>query len=360
METISSSTYNIIFGEESIRLLPEIIAKIQPTQMVFLYDENSKKHCFSLIDKLLYSARYLKQFDKDAIYSITIPSGEIHKNIETAAQIWHQLLEFQIDRKALMVCVGGGLVCDMGNFAASVWKRGIRSLLIPTTLLAMVDASCGGKTGIDFENYKNLIGTFSNPEAVLCDPTFLQTLPKRELLSGFAEMLKHFVIEGHLQQLNCIETMDYKTIAQLIPASLKIKNQIVLQDGHEENLRKMLNFGHTIGHALEQFHLNTTHPLLHGEAVALGMLAETALALSLKKTTVEQFEAIQSIIKKHYSYCMHPFDKEAVLRNMLNDKKNQNGKIVFALPIPHQLIELDAEKDKCVIFKAFEAIQPAG
>lgn len=356
MKIIDSHNYNIYFGEESIRFLPQIIASLQPTQIVFLYDENSEKHCRQLVDKILYSVRYLKQFDKDLIHSIVIPQGEQHKNIDTVLQISTQLLDYQMDRKSMMVCVGGGVVCDMGNFIASIWKRGIRCLLIPTTLLSMVDASCGSKTGINFHNYKNLIGTFSDPVAVICDPVFLKTLPQRELLSGFAEMLKHSVISGHIQDFYSLQTIDCETISKFIYDSLNIKNSIVLQDFKENHARKMLNFGHTIGHALEQFSLSTEKPLLHGEAVALGMQAESFLAHRLGQFDSKLFDMLSSIIDKHYAHCKFAIDKEVVLRNMLNDKKNLSGKIVISLPFLEKFIVLDAQKDKTTLLQALSII----
>ncbi|MDD4847505.1 MAG: 3-dehydroquinate synthase [Bacteroidales bacterium] len=357
MEVIESMNYPIMVGEESIRFLPEMIVKAMPSQIVFLYDKHSQEFAAPLINKLLYSARYLPTFDKDKIFTITISCGEKNKTLTTAEYIWQQLLQHQIDRQAMMVCVGGGVVGDIGNFAASVWKRGIHCILIPTTLLSMIDASCGGKSGIDFENYKNLLGLFSSPEAVICDPIFLQTLPQREWRSGFAEMLKHAIIAHNISAFENIKTIDYKTIVPLISTSISIKNKIILQDWKEENQRKMLNFGHTFGHALERAALSSTHPLLHGEAIALGMLAETYIAYRLGEVDLAFFETLQNIILRFYSDCKRSIYHHEILHNMLNDKKNQFGKIILSLPFAEKFISLEAIKDQALIFEALQVIE---
>lgn len=356
MKTIESYNHIIYTGDESIRFLPEVISKIKPSQIIFLYDDNTFKYCAPIIKKLLYSVRYLKQFDSDLIKTITIPSGEKNKNFETVSIIIDKLIDFQADRKSLLVCIGGGVLCDIGNFTASIWKRGIDCLLVPTSLLAMVDASCGGKTGVNFKNYKNLIGTFSTPKAVICDPIFMQTLPHRELISGYAEMLKHAIIANKIQDFIDNETIDYKSVSAKILPSIEIKNNIILQDWREENLRKILNFGHTIGHALEKTSLSTETPLLHGEAVALGMLAEANLAYNLNKIDYQLFKNIKTIIERFFLNYKFPFKDDEIINIMINDKKNLSKKIVFALPCPEKFIELDFTNDKEQIIKALKII----
>ena len=265
----------------------------------------------------------------DAAVDIVISAGEQHKNLQTVQRIWKTLLKHHADRNALLVNLGGGVITDLGGFAASTYKRGIKFINIPTTLLGMVDAAMGGKTGIDFGGGKNQIGTFAEAEVVIVDPVFLETLPERELLSGLAEMLKYgFIADANLLNVNL------ENYQQYITQCGEIKREIVAQDPMEKGLRKILNFGHTLGHAIESHCLTTDYPLLHGEAVALGMAA--ALWLSVKQCSLDEkvllnYEKQLPMLLSEAELNLTEADVEAILRYLVLDKKNKGEKPQFVL-----------------------------
>ena len=260
---------------------------------------------------------------------IVIKPGEQHKNLQTVQRIWKTLMKHHADRNALLINLGGGVITDLGGFAASTFKRGIKFINVPTTLLAMVDAAIGGKTGIDFGGAKNQIGTFTEAEEVMINPVFLTTLPKRELLSGLAEMLKYaFVSDPKLLEINLENYQDY------ILRAGEIKREIVAKDPYEAGLRKILNFGHTIGHAIESHCLTTDYPLLHGEAVALGMAA--ALWLSVKlcgldEKVLQDFERQLPMLLSEAEIMLSEADIEPILGYLAHDKKNKGDKTQFVL-----------------------------
>ena len=260
---------------------------------------------------------------------IVIKSGERHKNLQTVQRIWKTLMRHHADRNALLINLGGGMITDLGGFAASTYKRGIRFVNIPTTLLAMVDAAIGGKTGIDFGDAKNQIGTFAEAEEVIVNPVFLETLPQRELLSGLTEMLKYgFIADPELLQVSLENYESY------ISRCGDIKREIVAKDLHEKGLRKILNFGHTLGHAIESHCLTKENPLLHGEAVALGMLA--ALWLSVKHcgldaTVLQQFENQLPMLLSEAEISLSEADVEPVLAYLVHDKKSHRETPQFVL-----------------------------
>lgn len=265
----------------------------------------------------------------DSAIDIVIKPGEQHKNLQTIQRIWKTLMKHHADRNALLINLGGGVITDMGGFAASTYKRGIKFINVPTTLLAMVDAAIGGKTGIDFGGAKNQIGTFADAEEVLIDPVFLSTLPRREILSGLAEMLKYgFIADAKLLEINLQNSQDY------ILRAGEIKREIVAQDPYEAGLRKILNFGHTIGHAIESHCLTTDYPLLHGEAVALGMAA--ALWLSVKlcgldEKVLQDFEKQLPMLLSEAEIMLSEADIEPILGYLAHDKKNKDDKAQFVL-----------------------------
>ncbi len=234
------------------------------SQVFLLTDENTHRHCLPI---------FLEKTGLPREVNIAkIPAGERFKTLATCQQIWQQMLDAKLDRRALVVNLGGGVIGDMGGFCAATWKRGVDFAQIPTTLLAMTDAAIGGKLGIDFQGVKNTIGIFQNPAAVFVDPVFLKTLPDRELRSGFAEVIKHALIGGQLSEsLQLSESSWLETLR----ASIAVKVRIVQEDPLEKGLRALLNFGHTIGHAVESYFLETDEPLTHGEAVAIGMICES-------------------------------------------------------------------------------------
>ncbi len=260
---------------------------------------------------------------------IVIKAGERHKNLQTVQRIWKTLMKHCADRNALLINLGGGVITDLGGFAASTYKRGIKFINIPTTLLAMVDAAIGGKTGIDFGGGKNQIGTFAEAEEVIIDTVFLSTLPRRELLSGLAEMLKYgFISDANLLNTNLENYQDY------ILRCGEIKRGIVAHDPTEKGLRKVLNFGHTIGHAIESHCLTTIHPLLHGEAVAMGMAAALWLSVKqcgLEKKVLNNYEKQLPILLSEAEMNLTEADKEPIFSYLALDKKNKGEQPQFVL-----------------------------
>ena len=265
----------------------------------------------------------------DAAIDIVIKAGEQHKNLQTVQRIWKALMKHRADRNALLINLGGGVVTDLGGFAASTYKRGIRFINVPTTLLAMVDAAIGGKTGIDFGGAKNQIGTFSQAEEVLIDPVFLKTLPEREILSGMAEMLKYgFIADSNFLQVNKENYKDF------ILRAGEIKREIVEKDPTEKGLRKILNFGHTLGHAIESHCLTTDYPLLHGEAVALGIGAALWLSVQqfgLDEKVLQGFEKQLPILLSEAKVYLSEKDIEPIMSYLVHDKKNLGDKPQFVL-----------------------------
>ncbi|MBQ8958922.1 MAG: 3-dehydroquinate synthase [Bacteroidales bacterium] len=268
-------------------------------------------------------------FDCENAVEITIRPGEKYKNLQSVQRIWKTLMKHHADRNALLINLGGGVITDLGGFAASTYKRGIRFINIPTTLLAMVDAAIGGKTGIDFGGGKNQIGTFAEAEDVLIHQDYLMTLPQRELLSGMAEMLKYgFIADAKLLEINLV---NYE---QFIFRCGDIKRKIVAKDPTEKGLRKILNFGHTMGHAIESHCLTTETPLLHGEAMALGMGAALWLSerkLGLDADVLQRFESQIKMLLSEVEVSLSGADVEPILQYLVHDKKNKNNKPQFVL-----------------------------
>lgn len=296
------------------------------SKIFILVDENTHEYCLPVL---------LGNMETDLGFEILeIEAGEEMKNIQTANQLWEILTEMQADRKALVINLGGGVITDMGGFVASTYKRGVQFINIPTTLLSMCDASIGGKTGIDLMHFKNMVGTFTFPEQIFVYPKFLETLPFKELRSGFAEMLKHGLIadKSHWENLIRINKLDIESVIPHIQTSMNIKQDVVEQDFHEKNIRKTLNFAHTIGHAIESLCLGQGNPILHGEAVAAGMICEAHLSYLEGLLSEEDANIIIENVQKYYPYLdISDFKDEDIFALLLNDKKNVDSKINFSL-----------------------------
>ncbi len=308
----------------SFQVLHQFLSR--PSSSCFvLVDENTLKHCYPVIQTVL--PEHLL---------ITLASGEQNKTLQTCSSIWTELTKANADRKSLFINLGGGVISDMGGFSAACYKRGIPFINIPTTLLSMVDASVGGKTGIDFLGFKNQIGLFSQPEAVFVFTDFLKTLPQRELASGFAEVIKHYLIADK-EAFTEIQksTADFNALnwPQLVERNINIKSTIVEQDPHENSVRKALNFGHTIGHAVESIFLNRQgNHLLHGEAIAVGMLTESYISMKMGLLEQAELKQIEAVIQNYF--VLPHLDAEArndVLRLVKQDKKNVKHKLQFTL-----------------------------
>ena len=311
MKEIKAIDYSIWIGKNSFSKLD--ISNY--SQVAILVDENTKRDCLSK----------LPQIENTLI--IEIKSGEEYKNISTCNFIWEQLTINNFDRNALLINLGGGVIGDIGGFCAATYKRGLEFIHIPTTLLAMVDASVGGKLGIDFKGFKNQIGLFNNPKAVLISSVFLETLAESELKSGFAEVVKHALISDNSLWLKLKNTsftdLDWEDI---IDTSIQIKNKIVLADPFEKGERKKLNFGHTFGHAIESYYLEKGTPISHGEAVFMGMILETKIS-DLSESDKNE---IKNYVLSNFALPYTP-KKSSLHKFLINDKKNQDGKINFTL-----------------------------
>ncbi|WP_410221371.1 3-dehydroquinate synthase [Pedobacter sp.] len=324
MEPIKSADHFIYF-ESGLSPLKHLLKQKNYSKIFVFADTHTAELCIPAFREM---ADDLDHFD-----IIETDSGEENKNIDFCIGIWKTLLDFEADRKSLMINLGGGVITDMGGFVASTYKRGIDFINIPTTLLSQVDASVGGKTGIDIDNVKNMVGTFALPQAVFIENRFLETLPQRELLSGFAEMIKHGLI-ADAGYYHALKNCDYKQIsAQLIYHSIQIKNEVVTQDPFEKGLRKILNFGHTIGHAVESYSLeNDKVSLTHGEAIAIGMICETYLSVKYCSLSDSDFNDIcQYILSVYPKYHIAEKSFNALISLMQSDKKNEEGQILFSL-----------------------------
>lgn len=326
---IKTDGHEVVFGRHCLAELAEHLSSdsYREVKIFILADENTSQHCLpGLISKIpsLGNAEIVE-----------IVPGEESKSIEVASRIWEVLSELGADRSSVMLNLGGGVVTDLGGFLAGTFKRGIRFFNIPTSLLSQVDASVGGKTGINHSGLKNEIGLFNNPNAVYVDPEFLDSLPRNQLLSGFAEMIKHALIysPGYWRSLSEVSLMDLSTIDEAIHRSILIKTEIVGSDPYESGRRKILNFGHTIGHALEAHSQESDiKSLLHGEAVAIGMVCESFISHRIAGLSEEELQEVTSFIFSLFPKVdLTPFTHHRIIELMRHDKKNSSGKINFSL-----------------------------
>lgn len=347
MQTIQSDNYPIFF-ENSIDELIAFIERGKYSRFFVLTDEHTSVHCLpKLTDKL----NTLGNYDL-----IEINAGEESKNIDFCIGVWKMLIDFEADRKSLLVNLGGGVITDMGGFAASTYKRGIDFVHMPTTLLSQVDASVGGKTGIDVDGIKNIIGTFTQPKAVFIDTDFLDTLPPRQILSGLAEMLKHGLILDAAYWNELKQSDLTKPSTGLVHRSVVLKNQVVMEDPTEKNIRKSLNFGHTIGHAIETWALNDKpDSLTHGEAIAIGMICESYLAHKKTGLKAEELAEITATFNKLYPRFNFSRDiYEELYSFMLKDKKNMDGKVNCTLLSAIGQFNIDNVCTKEELFEALD------
>ncbi|MBK6276571.1 MAG: 3-dehydroquinate synthase [Saprospirales bacterium] len=336
---ISLKDYEIIF-DDTLSSLPNFLAEHKYSKVFVVVDENTKQHCLPILQNVL-----------TAIEIIETKSGEIYKNLATCEFIWQQLIEQNADRKSVIINLGGGVIGDMSGFAASCYKRGIDFINIPTTLLSQVDSSIGGKLGIDFKYGKNLIGLFRNPKLVLVSSQFLKTLPKRQFINGWSEIIKHALIKDKAQWLvyqnTDIHNCDMNAI---VFHSLQIKKAVVEADPYENGLRKILNFGHTIGHAIEAYSLEHDEtPLLHGEAIAIGMICESFLSVKKCGLTQDELNEITKLILKYFpKYNIENYNTDKIITSMLSDKKNNATKILAALlsEIGNSVFDIEINKDE--------------
>jgi 3-dehydroquinate synthase len=343
MKSIQSTSCQVHFQENAYSQLNNYLATSKHSLIFVLVDENTERDC---LPKLMS-----EMATEVTIEIIEIESGEINKNLETCIGLWNVLTELGADRKSLMINLGGGVITDMGGFVASTFKRGIPFINIPTTLLSMVDASVGGKTGVDLGVLKNQIGIFSDPQMVLIDTEFLETVSPEEMISGTAEVIKHGLIYDR-DLYNDVRNNNLDNVEYLIYRSVEIKNEVVLKDQKEASLRKILNYGHTIGHAVESYFLESDHKktLTHGQAISLGMVTEAyvsnklfgfpeATLADLKSYVIDLFGKVPVVTE----------DYTAIFDYLKHDKKNVGGQVNFVLLENIEKFKIDCKVDIALV-----------
>ncbi|MCD8281671.1 MAG: 3-dehydroquinate synthase [Prevotella sp.] len=341
----------VIISDAIEKDLSRAITTLAPDRIFILSDETTHRLCVPLISGFASLA---------GAKEIVIPAGDTHKTLDSVVRVWAELQSGKASRKSLLVNCGGGMVTDLGGFAASCFKRGIAFINIPTTLLAMVDASVGGKTGINFGMLKNEIGVFNEPYCVILDTSFLRTLDDVNIRSGYAEMLKH----GLLSNSTALDALlrfdlarpDLSSLAQMLAGSVAVKERIVEQDPTEKGIRKALNVGHTVGHAIESLALRRGSPILHGYAVAYGMIAELYLSRELTGFPVGKMRQVVAFIHEYYGTLpITCNDYDELLELMTHDKKNTAGQINFTLLDSVGGIRINQTVDPVTIREALDA-----
>ena len=348
MNSIKAISYPVHFQDKGYNLLSNLIAGNNYSMLFILVDENTFKYCYP---------KFIPNLQTDKrIEVIEIESGEINKNLETCIGVWNAITELGGDRKSLIITLGGGVITDLGGFVASCFKRGIDFVNIPTTLLSMVDASVGGKTGVDLGVLKNQIGLFANPEMVLVDTDYLTTVSEREIKSGTAEIIK-YGITYDITLFNEIKNNKDLKIEDLIFRSIEIKNEVVLKDPKEQNIRKILNFGHTLGHAIESFYLESDdkESLTHGEAIAIGMVCESYMSSKILNFPIKNVVEIKKVILSIYNKTdLLIEDFSGILELLKHDKKNVKGRVNFVLLNDYEDYKLDCEVSNDLIIESMK------
>lgn len=351
MTSIETETYNVHFNDNGYDEINTYIDKNDFSKLLILVDTNTHEYCLP---------KFMSRLETTiAIEIIEIESGEHHKTVDTCVGVWNAISELGADRKSLMLNLGGGVVTDLGGFVACTFKRGIKYINIPTSLLAMVDASVGGKTGVDLGTIKNQIGVISSGDMVIIDTSYLDTLPQNQLKSGLAEMLKHGLIfdRVYFDKLINLSKLTLNDLDTLIYESIVIKKNIVKKDPFERAERKHLNFGHTLGHAIESYFLSNSQKkeLLHGEAVAIGMILECYISSELLEFPKEDLIYITNVINKLFPPVeIKPSDYDAIIELLKYDKKNEHGNINFVLLKQIGNPKINCLVDNSFIVKSFE------
>lgn len=340
---------NIVLTHHVANHLDKVIEMVDYDHLYLLTDSNTLNFCLPILSE---SVRKRAQL-------IVIPAGESNKNLDTLTQIWSFLSNHGATRKSLLLNLGGGVVTDIGGFAAATFKRGIRYINLPTTLLSAVDAAVGGKTGINFNGLKNEVGAFYQPHSVILTGEFFPTLPRIELFSGYAEMIKHALISSDeaLDQLLEFDlfNIDLERLTQMIGASVRIKERIVAADPLEKGIRKALNLGHTVGHAFESNALECNRPISHGYAVAYGLICELYLAHRQLNFPVNKLRTIALYIKENFgAYPLSCNDYDCLIELMNHDKKNESDEINFTLLSDVGEIQINQTASKQEIEAAFD------
>ena len=344
MRNITTENYVIEF-DSGYKSLTNIINERNYTKIFLLVDENTEKYCLNtFIKKTKLKPQLIK-----------MSSGEENKNIDSCIKIWKSLIDFKADRKCLLINLGGGVITDIGGFSANTFNRGIDFVNVPTTLLSIVDASVGGKTGINFQSIKNKIGTFYDPKLVIIDLQYLDTLEEREIRSGYCEIYKHSLISLTNSKFNQLTNCDKINFSsQIITNSIEIKKSFVTKDKYEKQLRKGLNFGHTIGHAIETFFMSTSNNLLHGESIAIGLIIESYISNVICGFEIKMVDKIKNHLLKIFPKIeFNASSINSIIKLMYHDKKNIDEKIKFVLLKNIGDLIFDVDVPKSTILKAF-------
>jgi len=349
MTPILSNNYYVNFNEDAYFKLNKYLSEYNPSTLFVLVDENTNANCLPILLQELTTSI--------PIEIIEIEAGEENKNLDTCTGVWSALTELGADRKSMLLNLGGGVITDLGGFVASTFKRGISFVNIPTTLLSMVDASVGGKTGVDLGVLKNQIGLFSDPEMVLIDPRYLETVSDREIRSGIAEIIKYgLTFDVNIwNDIKNSTALNSEFISNLVHRSIEIKNNVVTEDPKEAGIRKVLNFGHTLGHAIESYFLESKDKenLTHGEAIAIGMITEAYISNSLLNFSSENLKSIKEVLLNIYDkVIIKPSDYKAILELLIHDKKNVNGQVNFVLLTDFEEFKLDCNVEESLIVEA--------
>jgi len=326
MKLIEAQDYSIEIGALTESSFATFVQeKYSHSKIIIICDENTHEYC---LEYLITNFDFLSDAEV-----MLLPAGEENKVMEVCFQVWEAMSEYGVGRRDLIINLGGGVVTDMGGFIASVYKRGIDFINIPTSLLGMVDASIGGKTGIDLGPLKNQLGVFSNPKAIYVDVAFLHTLETKDVVNGYAEMLKHALIQdaNFWKQISTIENLGELMNNETLAIAMGIKNSIVLQDPLEKNIRKNLNFGHTAGHAIEGYFLDKD-AIDHGHAVALGMIVEAHISMKHQLISKELFDEIERVILDWFPiHALDTSDIGNIVELLQHDKKNHSNRIQCCL-----------------------------
>lgn len=341
-----------VFGDVNAwDIMNSQVRDLHPSKVFVLTDTNTREHCAPYFqNKFKYEG---------TIEFLTIPAGEVHKNISTCTKVWDELSEKGADRQSLLINLGGGVITDLGGFIACTFRRGIEFIHIPTSLLAMVDASVGGKNGVDLGSLKNQIGVIKQPKMVLVDTDFLNTLPDEHMLSGTAEMLKHGLIQSqeYWDRVLAIDDSNLSMVSDVVWESIEIKNAVVKEDPLEKGIRKTLNYGHTLGHAIESYCLDSESKehLLHGEAIAIGMILATFISSEMCGFPKKKLAEIsQEIIKRFKKVVFTRNEINSIIDLLIFDKKNSNGIIYFVLLKNIGQHEINCVVPNDLIYKSFE------
>ena len=356
---VNSNGYSIFIGNEAFDTLRAYLHQYEfkENKIFLLVDEHTRRYC---LPRLMSNIQLFQQ-----VHILEVPPGEEVKNMDTCRKLWQELTDNGADRNSVLINLGGGVISDLGGFVASTFKRGIRYVNIPTSLLAMVDASVGGKVGVDMNGLKNQIGLFANPQAVFVIPEFLDTLPERQYKTGFAEIIKHALIyePQYWEDLSGKPMSDISDWREIIEWCIEIKNYFVTEDPLDKGFRKVLNFGHTVGHAVESFSLQHDDEVIsHGEAVAIGLVCESYISRKVAGLPTNQFEEVVKYIRENFDhYPFHTANFDFVLDSIRHDKKNSGDNINFTLltsignSLINQVVDINIIRESLIYYHNLNA-----